>query len=277
MNIRSLARFCVLVTVVVGGSVVAQGTDRLSLGGWYGTAQYFQWKEDVFGLEIKEDGMLYGIGGQIIEQPIEKGGVAFRLQIEGCLGVVDYDGYNQPAMTPATGNTVYQILKTEGDVGYAFPIAAKTSLAPLAGVGFRFSRRGIGADADWGDVLDFSWNSDPIEVQYIEDWWSFYGILGGRVVSKIGADAVLFANIYAKYPFENTEKMDTFFGDYKVHPGKEWSGCLEVGVKTGNLFVALGYEALRFSQSDVDSDAVAAVFQPESSADIVSLKVGVSY
>jgi len=149
MDVRRLTRFCVLAMAAAVGSAGAQGGDRLFLGGWYLTAQQFQWEEDILGLEINEDGFLYGIGGQLLQQPIDRGGVAFRLQLEGCTGVVEYDGYLQPAMTPFDADTVYQILKGEGDLGYAFPIAAGTSMAPIGGLGFRFSRRGIDADADW--------------------------------------------------------------------------------------------------------------------------------
>jgi hypothetical protein len=220
----------------------------------------FSWTEDVEGSRVlKESGPIFTggvVAGLVVAAP--ENGPLCILRGRGELfgGSVDYDGQtvgSNPA--PVHTDTVYFGARGEGEVGVRFLPSQVTSLEPFAGVGYRWWRR----DISRGGVL--------------EVWQSIYARAGLNAKHELRDGMRIFARAGALYPFYNrNEASTTGFGDLTVKPGGDWSAFAEAGMHYGRFRPSVFYEGFRFTMSP--QVGVRRVFQPDSSEDVVGLRLG---
>ena len=242
-------------------SVSAQGTQFDA----YALVESFTWEEFAEGERLlKESGPLFGIGGsaqfQVYRQLTLKG----RLELFG--GQVNYNGETWEG-DPVTTDANYFGTKSEVDAGWEFLFRETLSLEPFGGLGWRYWLR------DLEDTHEAS--------GYLEEWNSLYARVGARGDYRFTPRFKVFAEASLKLPFYNENRAhlsDVGLEDVTVRPGNKPSFYAEMGLKYSVLRLAVFYEGLRFSKSDVvHADHDIGVYQPESSADIFGLNVGVSF
>ncbi len=237
----------------------------------YLKVESFTWKEHKGGaLFVEESGKIYGIGSAIKFYPFRQLTLKVRSELFG--GQVDYDGRTWGGV-PVKSNTNYLGFKVEGDAGWKFMVAEKTSVEPFAGLGYRWWIRDI--------------ESVPtVAIGYTENWRSLYARLGVRGDHNLSKHARLFAEGGVKLPIQNRNTADlTVVGlnEVTVEPGKRASVFAEVGAKFKFLRASVFYEGMRFSESPAVIAGVDPilgpiwVWQPESKADMFGVNIGITF
>lgn len=249
--------------VISTGSIVSFSTYASAEVDLYLKAESFKWEELDNGSKLlEESGMIYGVGSLIRSDNRNAFNFKFKGELFG--GSVDYDGQTQEG-TPVKTDTDYFGFKLEGDSGYRFMIAEKSSLEPFVGLGLRWWKRDI--------------QSTDEGIGYEETWSSFYvraGIYGDHMIS---GQAKVFLEGGAKFPLYTRNEPDfSEFGleNPTLEPGSEVSLFAEAGLKWSKIKVAVFYEGMRFSESDLD-DTYNAFYQPESKADMFGVNIGLSF
>jgi hypothetical protein len=192
-------------------------------------------------------------------------------------GDVDYDGETlPPVVEPVKTDVVYIGSRQEIDLGYRFHYDA-VRLEPFLGAGFRWGLR---------DLRSSTTASGRASSGYTEAWQTVSGRFGLRGRYQVPAGVEIFAEGGAKYPFYTGNSID--FTGYLVqndpstkwsqtatfHPGSRWSGFGETGVTYRHVRITLFYEGFRFAPSAFKLVGPKYYFQPESSSDIIGLRLG---
>ncbi|HJV67017.1 MAG TPA: hypothetical protein VJ550_14890 [Geomonas sp.] len=251
-----------LTVVCCAGGASAASLDQVTP---FLTVQHFSWEEYYGGKRLlDEDGPLYSGGvkvGVITDFAMT---IAAKGELFG--GIVNYDGQTQaPNAVPVTTDVAYLGTRGEADLGYRLP-PRFLNLEPFAGLGYRW----------WTRTLQDSTTSTGLRVSgYTETWDTFYCRLGARGNYQASSDWSLFAEGGAKYPFYTGNSVDfSGIGTTTFHPGAQWSGFGEAGVRYRHLKVAFTYEGFRWSQSPVKAVGSQAYFQPESTSNVMGLNLG---
>ncbi|MGW8272984.1 MAG: autotransporter outer membrane beta-barrel domain-containing protein [Thermodesulfovibrionales bacterium] len=241
----------------------------------YGQVQSFTWNEYEGGRELlEEDGTLFGLG--YAGRYTFMGFLTVRPRGEIFGGEIDYDGQTQDG-TPASTDTEYAGIKTEGDVGFRWGDPRKATVEPFVGLGWRYWQRDI------QDTVIDGGNGIPIFVSGVtENWSTLYGRLGVRGDIALSEKVRIFLEGTVKLSIDNQEEAEdvcTDYGCYDVdlEPGERVSYYAELGLKAAMFKVTAFYEGLRFSKSDPETIPGAIVWQPESEADIYGINLGVSF
>lgn len=251
--------FVMLLTVVFSLGVISASALAAEFD-VYGKIESFTWKEynDNGSQLLKESGPIYGLGFSN-KSDIAKS-LTFKVKGELFGGSIDYDGQTQ-AGTPAKTDTNYFGMKVEGDLGWKFMVAKKSSLEPFAGLGWRWWLRDI--------------KSTGTAIGYEELWSSVYARLGLRGDYTLSEQVKAFAEGGVKLPIYTENKIDIY--GVTVKPGNEASAFAEAGFKWAKLKVNVFYEGMRFSKSDPVTGIGVIVWQPKSKADIYGVNLGVSF
>lgn len=228
--------------------------------------QYFTWEEFDGGQRLlRESGPLYGFGGGTGVGLLRTDRGTLLLDTRGELfgGVVGYDGQTQQG-APVDTDVVYFGLRAEGDVGWRFE-AARASFEPFAGLGYRWWRRDLQNSTT-------SQNGTTLPVSgYLEQWRTAYLKLGLRGGYRYSDTVRMFVEAGARYPFATANDVDfPGLGRLTVRPGGLWTAFAEGGIRYGRFRPSVFYEGLRFSASPV----VSGVLQPDSSSDIIGVRLG---
>lgn len=231
----------------------------------YASGQYFTWQEHNGGRRIlKESGGLAAVG--FVAGTVLPSAATLRGKVEFFGGEVGYSGETQaPQSAPVSTDVGYFGSKSEFDLGYRVPVGSGR-LEPFAGVGYRW----------WLRDLHSTTGSDGLPVIGYTEWWrTAYGRFGARGGVSLSDGVALTAEAGAKYPFYNGNTVD-FAGSGKTtfRPGDRWSGFAETGITYKRFTLALLYEGFRFAQSPLKQVQSRYYFQPESSSDIVGLRIG---
>jgi hypothetical protein len=232
----------------------------------YGQIENFEWKESDDGDQLlKESGPLAGIGANADID--SRSGFHLEGLSEVLLGRVDYDGATQSGI-PVDSETKYLMFLAQADILIPLNVTSSFVIGPYAGAGARLWRREI---EDEGDALG-----------YVEDWSSYYGMIGIRATAKVTRPIELFGRIAVKMPFYNRVQYDfSNLGgpdDVDVEPGEEASPYIEAGVTIGHFTLAGFYEEMKFSESDkTDIGSDIQVWQPESEATMFGLRAGLTF
>jgi len=231
----------------------------------YLKTESFTWKEyDDRGSQLlKESGLISGIGSSVRSDIADS--LVLRAKGELFGGTVNYDGQTQTG-TPAETDTDYVGLKIEGNLGWKFMVAEKSSLEPFAGLGYRWWQR---------DIRDTLYAAG-----YEETWWSFYARLGIHGNHIFSGQLKAFAEAGVKIPAINKNKVDlnvVGLSTVTVEPGNKASVFAEAGIKWTRFKASLFYEGMRFSKSDPVIVNNVQVWQPESKADIFGVNVGMDF
>ena len=255
--------FVMLLTVVFSFGIISASAIAAEYD-VYGKIESFTWKEysDSDSQLLKESGPIYGLGGSAKSNITES--LTLKFKGELFLGSIDYDGQTQ-AGTPVKTDTDYFGFKIEGDTGWKFMVAEKSSLEPFAGLGYRWWLRDI--------------QSTGNAIGYEETWWSFYARLGIHGDHTFSDQLKAFAEAGVKLPIHTENEIDLSvigLSTITVEPGNKASVFAEIGLKWTVLKASVFYEGMRFSKSGLD-DVYDAFRQPESKADIFGVNVGVSY
>ncbi len=259
---KRLIVIVVLSMLTITGSMISFSTPALAANETdiYLKVESFTWKEfnDSGRQFVKESGPIYGLGVSGKADITS----ALTLKSKGELfgGRVNYDGQTQ-AGAPLKTKTDYFGMKIEGDLGWKFIVAEKSSLEPFAGLGWRRWRR---------DIKDTS-NATGGE----ELWSSIYARLGIRGDLAFSEKVKAFAEGGVKLPIYNQNKTNII--DVTLKPGNEASVFAEAGFKWAKLKASLFYEGMRFSKSAPVSGIDFIVWQPESKADIYGVNAGVAF
>lgn len=266
MKIQYALSIVVMVLILASSAAAAEFEHDI-----FGQVQSFTWKEYSGGRELlKEDGALYGVG--YAGRYTFMGFLTVRPRGELFGGEIDYDGQTQDGI-PASTDTEYAGIKTEGDIGYLWGDPGKATVEPFVGLGWRYWERDIQSGVDQtGRYI-----SGATEYYSI-----FYGRLGVRGDIALSEKVRMFLEGTVKLPIDNQEEAEdvcTNYGCYDVdlEPGKRVSYYAELGLKAAMFKVSAFYEGLRFSESDAETIPGAIVWQPESEADIYGVNVGVSF
>jgi len=237
----------------------------------YGKVESFTFKEYKGGaLLLEESGKIYGIGATSKFNPFRQLTLKVRGELFG--GQVDYDGQTWGGV-PVKSNTNYLGFKIEGDAGWKFMVAEKTSVEPFVGLGYRWWLRDIES-------------RPPIAIGYTENWRSLYARLGVRGDHNLSKHAKLFAEGGVRLPIRNKNTADlTVVGlnEVTVEPGKKASVFAEAGLQFKFLKASVFYEGMRFSESPLALAGVDPVlgpvwvFQPESKADMFGVNIGFAF
>ena len=262
---KRLVVIVALSMLTITGSMISFSTPALAANKgdvWdvYLKVESFTWKEfnDNGTQLLKESGPIYGIGFSGKSDTAKA--LTFKSKGEIFGGSIDYDGQTQ-AGDPVKTDTNYFGMKVEGDLGWKFMAAEKSSLEPFAGLGWRWWRRDI--------------QSTDTAIGVEELWSSIYARLGIRGDLAFSDKMKAFAEGGVKLPIYNQNKVDIYA--VTLEPGNEASIFAEAGLRWAMLKVSVFYEGMRFSKSDPVSGSGVIVWQPESRADIYGVNVGVAF
>lgn len=266
---KRLVVIVVLSMLTITGSMISFSAPALAANKedvWdiYLKVESFTWKEfnDNGTQLLKESGPIYGLGGTAKSDVAKSVTLKFKGELFG--GSIDYDGQTQ-AGTPVKTDTDYSGFKMEGDVGWKFMVAEKSSLEPFAGLGYRWWLRDL--------------QSTSNAIGYEERWWSFYARLGIRGDHTFSTQLKAFAEAGVKLPMHTENEADLSvigLSTVTLEPGNEASVFAEIGFKWTMLKASVFYEGMRFSKSGLDN-VYNAFYQPESKADIFGVNVGVAF
>ena len=240
----------------------------------YGIAESYEWTETYLGQQIvKESGPLFGIGGEVgAHIPYS------YLWMEGrgdfFFGEVDYDGGlsdEDGNYIPYSSTTEYSGFELQGDLALKFTVGGGVYLKPYVGLGVR----------SWRRVLDTGWDDSHIgRYGYIEEWATFYSLVGGEVIVSLGSYEELFARVEGRFPLDNQETADLSNQggprNVEFEPGKRPSIYAEVGLNFVPFTVSCFLETLSFSRSPMDWPT-GTMFQPESEATMLGAKFGAAF
>ena len=259
-----------LISMFLVSTVAAEGTTVV-----YGKVESFTFKEYKDGaLFLEESGKIYGIGVTSKFNPFRQLTLKVRGELFG--GQVDYDGQTWGGV-PVKTNTNYLGFEIEGDAGWKFMVAEKTSVEPFVGLGYRW----------WLRNLENAIAADgTAAIGYTENWRSLYARLGVRGDHNLSKHVRLFAEGGVRLPIQNKNTADlTVFGlnEVTVEPGNKASVFAEAGLQFRFLKASVFYEGMRFSESPavlVGVDPILGamhVLQPESKADMFGARVGITF
>lgn len=243
------------------GPVSAASLDEVTP---YFAGQYFTWKEYFAGRRLlKESGPLFS-GGVLLGVATDSS-LTFKFKEELFGGKVGYDGETQaPQSVPVKTDVIYFGTNQQFDLGYRVG-SGRLQLEPFGGVGYRWWLRALqDATASTGKVAG-----------YTEWWQSWSARMGARGRYRASSGVSVFAEGGAKYPFYTTNSVD-FAGSGRstFEPGGQWSGFAETGVTYRHLKLAFYYEGFRFSQSPDKLVGGKHYFQPDSSSDLLGMRIG---
>jgi hypothetical protein len=237
----------------------------------YGTAESFAWKEfaDNGPRVVKESGPLFGIGLAYSHEFEDR--ITFTPKGEIFFGSVDYDGQTQMGV-PVTSTVDYFGLKFDGDLGIRFKVTQRLSLEPFGGLGLRWWIR---------DIRDGTTSTGAVASGYTEAWTTVYGRLGVRGGIDMSPQMMMFLEAGVMLPIfnQNTAYLSNagLGPDITVHPGRQASLFAEAGTKISRVRASLFYDSMRFSRSANVASGANIYWQPESTADIYGVKVGVVF
>jgi hypothetical protein len=222
-------------------------------------AEYFQWKES--GLYVKESGMIYGVGVSGGFELLER--TSLNAGLDLFAGEVNYDGTRFDSR-PFRSKTLYLGLKAETDVSANLLQPGSIRLEPFLGGGCRW----------WKRRLD---NTDEKLYGYDENWFSAYGYTGLRGAWQCTTNWSFSAEAAVILPVYNYEtvylKVSQDSSHLSLNPGRRVTPTVNVGAGWKDYRMVIYYERLEFGESDVDESGL---YQPESKADIVGVKLGVA-
>lgn len=234
----------------------------------YLAGQYYTWAEHSGGKRLlRETGPLFStgvtVGGSF------DSGIALTGRSELFFGEVGYDGETLPPNEePLKTDVSYVGTRTEFDLGYRV-LYGPVRLEPFAGVGYRWWLRDLkSATAPSGRAVS----------GYTEHWETGYSRLGirGRYLTPTGI--TIFAEGGGKRPFYTGNGVDfADVGRVTFEPAGRWSGFAEAGATLGHVRTSLFYEGFRFGASPFKQVKSEYFFQPDSSADIIGLRVGFAF
>jgi hypothetical protein len=231
----------------------------------YLSGQYYSWAEHSGGKRLlRETGPLFSTGvsvGAAFDSDLTVKG---RAELFG--GDIHYDGQTLPPNEePVQTDVVYLGVKDECDIGYRVNYGA-VDLEPFAGAGFRWWLR---------DLQNSTTQSGRPVVGYTESWETLYGRFGIRGRYQIPSGPTLFAEGGGKYPFYTGNSVDfANVGTVTFYPGSRWSGFAEAGTTFHHVKMTIFYEGFRFAPSAFKLVGTKYYFQPESSSDIIGLRLG---
>jgi hypothetical protein len=231
----------------------------------YLSGGYYTWAENSGGKRLlKETGPLFSAGvsvGALLDSALTVKG---RSEIFG--GDIHYDGHTLPPNEEPVQTAVHYVgVKEELDLGYRVSYG-EADLEPFAGAGYRWWLR---------DLRDSTTESGTRVQGYTESWTTAYGRFGIRGRYQLPSGPLLFAEGGAKYPFYTGNSVDfTDFGTVTFHPGSRWSGFAELGTTVNQVRLTIFYEGFRFAPSAFKLVGAQYFFQPESTSDIVGLRLG---
>lgn len=222
----------------------------------------YNWREyDGNSLAGRERGPVYGVGLAGIYRIPGPNPLDLKGKAEGYGASHDFD--TTESNYSATGG--FAGFTLEGDAGVPLRLMGGSTFEPFAGLGYRY----------WGRQSEFN-----------ETWWNFYGKTGARVTHRMaGSPIILFAEGGARMSFSSRVTFDLNsygYGDVSVRPGNRVSAFAETGIKFNILKASLFYEGLRFSSSpehilDSSGNHVVTIRQSHTDADIIGLRLGVSF
>lgn len=235
----------------------------------YVPIENFSWKEtgDAGEKLLSEDGIRFGLGLDYRYRAL-KGKMPLRFRGEFVYGDVDYDGHTQSGI-PAKTTSTYLSWKVEGDAAWRFWFD-RVVVDPMLGFGYRAWSREIG---DAG-VIDPATGRGGASQGYTEDWEVIYGYAGLRLETNRWRNDKwgFFGEASAKFPVSAKNKVDEL--GITVKPGKDVTPYAELGGWYDMVRLAAYYERMTFGQSPLSAEGA---FQPESSADIFGVKVGLRF
>ncbi len=257
--------FIIMLFIVFSPGLFCKPVAAASGADIYLKTESFTWKEyDNSGSQLlKESGLISAMGASVRSDITELLVLRGRGELFG--GTVDYDGQTQTG-TPVKTDTNYAGFKIEGNLGWKFMVAEKSSLEPFAGLGYRWWQR---------DIQDTLYAAG-----YEETWWSFYARLGIHGDHTFSEQLKAFAETGVKLPVSNRNKVDLSvigLSTVTVEPANKASVFAEAGLKWTRFKASLFYEGMRFSKSDPVTVNDVQVWQPESKADMFGINVGMDF
>jgi hypothetical protein len=265
---HSLRILLLVVICLFGLSRVSLAADDFYL---YGTVESFVWKEfaDNGSRVVKESGPLIGIGLAYSHEFEDR--ITFTPKGEIFFGSVDYDGQTQVGV-PVTSTVDYFGFKFDGDLSIKYKVTQRFSLEPFGGLGLRWWIR---------DIKDGTTSTGAVASGYTEAWTTLYGRLGVRGGIDVSTQMMMFLETGVMLPFfnENTAYLsDAGLGpDVTIHPGRQASFFAEAGLKISRVKASLFYDSMKFSRSANVVSGANIYWQPQSTADIYGVKVGVVF
>lgn len=229
----------------------------------YGRFEQFTWEEFINGDRIlKEDGPRVAVGVRGILEDFD----AWRLglRVEGVLGSVDYDGMTMGG-EPAKDKTDYLGMRAEMFSLFARPSNDGVRVHPLLGIGSRYWVRRLAQGI-------------PDRGGYDEAWLMIYGQIGAQLQWAITPAARLYATAVLRPPIYNTTYYTIELDDeetFWLKPGKRPSWELETGITFARVRLAVFYETLSFSESNIRVVPPLEAFQPKSKAEMIGVQLGV--
>ncbi|ANA41790.1 hypothetical protein A2G06_16770 (plasmid) [Geobacter anodireducens] len=261
--------FAAIVMFIVAQSQCFAG--ELSKHEWwvYVPVEDFTWKEHGETGEklLEESGIRFGLGLDYRYRAL-KGKLPLRFRGDFTYGEVDYDGHSQSGI-PAKTTSTYLSWKVEGDAAWRFWFD-RVVVDPMLGFGYKAWSRDI---KDAGAINPATGNGVAI-TGYTEDWEVIYGYAGLRLETNRWRNDKwgIFGEASAKFPISAKNKVEEF--GITVKPGKEVTPYVELGGWYDMVRIAGYYERMTFGQSPLSPEGA---FQPESTADIFGVKVGLRF
>jgi len=237
----------------------------------YGIVENYDWTEELGGARlVKEDGPLYGAGGELALRMTQA--LWLRGRSEIVAGELDYDGYlmSEDELRPYRSDTEHVGMRLEGELGWRLPLGAGNILAPFGGLGVRAWERTL--DTELGDRYIGRYG-------YTENWSTLYAIAGLELVVPLNNRAELYALCAAHIPLANelTVDLENVDGpdDVELEPGKETTYRADFGLNLHPVTISLYYETLGFSRSGLDKSGE--YFQPDSEAEMIGAQIGLVF
>jgi hypothetical protein len=265
------ARLALIFALLASMSVTAQEASENYQLRMYGLIENYEWTEELDGARIvKEDGPLYGLGGDLALRMTQA--LWLRGRAELYAGELDYDGYlmDEDNLTPYQSETEHVGMRLEGELGWRLPLGAGNILAPFGGLGLRAWERTL--DTELGDRHIGRYG-------YTENWSTLYAIAGLELVIPLNNRAELFALCAAHIPLDNelTVDLENVDGpdDLELEPGKETTYRAELGLNLHPITISMYYETIEFSRSGLDKSGD--YFQPDSDAEMIGAQIGLIF
>jgi hypothetical protein len=230
----------------------------------------YTWSEYQNGVRLlRESGMLVGPGFSYWNEFSNH--MTLKPLAELFVGNVDYDGATQGGI-PVRTKVMYIGANIQCDVGRKFSVGEKSFIEPFGGLGIRFWSR---------DLHDSTTSSGTFASGYTEEWTTSYTRFGIRGEVPISEKSRLFAEGGVKLPFYNENRVYFNNGndnpDFTLYPGLQPSWFSEVGITMHRFKASVFYDSLRFSRSPDVNTSIGSVYQPNSSADLLGVKLGAAF
>lgn len=221
---------------------------------------YFNWAEYGETVLLTETGLFDGIG--IYGKHKHTTPIFLDVLLEYSEGVVKYRGQTW-ADNPLETKVTYSILRGISTVGYNIPMDKHASFELFTGIGIN----------SWSRYFDQT---------NFEEWTIIYAPIGiGFNVGKAESICQVTNKIALNIPLANYESATALGKTVELRPGKQYSVYASSSTSYKALFLSLAYECMRFNHSDsatlVYKHNVIQVYQPGSTADMVSIKIGITF